>query len=97
MEKLSLEQALGRVGPGWATLVRTAFELLHEYDIVTVKEKFGGLRVYTDTPMTNQLFIECTNLEDASFTICEQCGAPGQLRERRWRKTLCDDCAVQRG
>ena len=28
---------------------------------------------------------------DESFHTCEVCGQPGELREDRWIKTLCDE------
>lgn len=31
--------------------------------------------------------------EDISYTVCEQCGQPGELRkDLRWIRVLCSDC-----
>lgn len=59
--------------------------------IAQVKEKFGGLRFYIyggDRPFQELIL----RAEQASFTVCEYCGAPGEPRTRRWIKTLCDSC-----
>lgn len=43
-----LDMALRSVGPGWRRLVERVFDAKpDEVDIVQVKEKFAGLRVYT--------------------------------------------------
>lgn len=56
-----------------------------------IKEKFGGLRVYM-TFATDEMFDIIQDAEDASFEICEMCGAAGRERELSWIKTLCDEC-----
>lgn len=44
---MTSKTGLASVGPGWADLVRRAFEALPEgHMIVQVKEKFGSLRIY---------------------------------------------------
>lgn len=89
------------VGKGWQPLI----EKLHAdlsalapgYGIAQIKEKFGGLRYYLDcTPdfpvaIQDQMEELVTEAELASFLICEQCGAPGELRGGSWWKTLCDE------
>jgi hypothetical protein len=57
--------------------------------IVQVKEKFGGLRFYTNggTPeMHNYIHFA----EMISRNMCEECGAPGKTRNGRWIRTLCE-------
>lgn len=57
--------------------------------ILQIKEKFGGLRIYTngvDTEYDN--YVEFA--ESMSYRCCEVCGAPGKPRNTGWTKTLCD-------
>ncbi len=58
-----------------------------------VKEKFGGLRFYVNGASDEQYsLIHFT--ESLSFSVCEDCGAMGNvsLRRRGWIRTLCDAC-----
>lgn len=79
------------VGPGWRPIVKHLVELCKIYDvpIVQVKEKFGGLRFYTDK---SHVLVDAAIMqaENTCETLCEVCGEPGKLRNLRWIKTLCD-------
>jgi hypothetical protein len=90
------EDALTSVGPGWASLIHMVFDALAtikgQVKIVQVKEKWGGLRIYTDY-INEQLDTAIRAAEHDSFTICEECGLPGKLRGGSWYRTLCDDHA----
>jgi len=60
--------------------------------IMQIKEKFGGLRVYTNF-YDEDIELLLSEYEEKSNTICEICGRPGELRENHfWLKTLCDKC-----
>jgi hypothetical protein len=62
------------------------------FEVLQVKEKFGGLRFYVN--YQNDLIstlIEASRFE--SLHICEVCGQPGQLRAGNWIETLCIDHA----
>lgn len=87
------ELALSSVGPGWAPLIHRIFDTLQNIKgtvkIVQVKEKFAGLRVYTDY-MNDELEAVIRQAERESFTICEECGEPGKVRGRGWHYTSCD-------
>jgi len=64
-----------------------------QFEILQVKEKFGGLRFYVkDANDDICLRIETARLE--SFRSCEVCGKPGARREGDWIKTLCDEHAT---
>ncbi len=64
-----------------------------QFEILQVKEKFGGLRIYVNDADDNiRLFIETAQL--ASSRTCEVCGQPGTMREGGWIKTLCDQHAT---
>ncbi len=57
--------------------------------ILQIKEKFGGLRVYTSGGNTR--LDACTDFaESMSYRICEVCGSPGKPRNDGWIKTLCN-------
>lgn len=56
-----------------------------------VKEKFGGLRFYM-TSADDQIYDLIRKAEEESYSTCEYCGSNGELRDTRWRRTLCDDC-----
>lgn len=57
-----------------------------------VKEKFGGLRFYTN--WTDNIIDSLIEIAEADcLKTCEFCGEPGTLRDdRRWIRTLCDEC-----
>lgn len=70
---------------------------------VQIKEKFGGLRFYVDLIDNNYYEINSTwksiiddvilEAERRSYSICEECGQFGEIREnRKWIKTLCNKC-----
>lgn len=80
------------------------------FRIAQVKEKFGGLRFYVnhypncgmpDMPLkeffeNNPVERLITKAEQDSYSICEDCGQPGKLRnDRPWIRTLCDKCSLE--
>ena len=97
-----LPLALASVGEGWAELVREGFASVSPVGrIVQVKEKFGQLRIYTETNLgappaaVDQMRQRLQSLNARSALICEQCGAPGALGEiRGWWRTACPEHAV---
>ncbi len=90
------EEAFESVGNGWSTLINEVFDVLETIKgtvkIVQVKEKFGGLRIYTDV-LNKELDTVIQKVGRESFTICEECGNSGELRSGAWHKTLCDEHA----
>ena len=104
MEGYTREEALASVEPGWADLINQVWDATLAFEkqrsltvrVQQVKEKFGGLRIYAH-------FVEKVSREDqdwlrgvitaaetASFTLCEECGAPGeQDAQSYWILTLC--------
>jgi len=85
--------AVDSVGEGWAPLIHEVFDYMEKNrvhsKIVQVKEKWGGLRIYTDV-IHEGLDEKIRSMEKKSFTICEVCGEPGALRGGGWYRTLCD-------
>lgn len=63
---------------------------------VQVKEKFGTLR-FSVSGGSEQDDAYITFAEYFSGRVCEECGAPGQLRGGGWLRTLCDVHAVSNG
>lgn len=56
-----------------------------------VKEKFGGLRFYM-TSANDEIRELVSEAEALSYKTCEECGEPGEERDTRWIRTLCDHC-----
>lgn len=87
---VSLEEALAQVGSGWSDLVKEVYTSMLDYpgtELVQVKEKFGRLRIYWDSPQTKKEdasklkpFADVIRLvETRSGNICEVCGDPGKV------------------
>lgn len=95
----TLDQALKSVGAGWSSLIHEVFTKLEQVGnpvkIIQVKEKFGGLRVYTDY-VNDELDTFILDVERRSLRICEECGVPGKIRGGGWYKTFCDEHAEGR-
>ena len=97
-EGYTLEDSLGSVGDGWADLVRAFYQACTDagIKIVQVKEKFGGLRMYTDYPPAHIRKLE-VEMETKSLKTCEPCGKPGKpTTNNYWIKTVCEECDVKR-
>jgi hypothetical protein len=85
------------VGDGWFVLLR---ELLHQikksnppedFEVVQVKEKWGGLRFYTHNE--NDEILGAIHLaETLSDLFCEECGERGKVGGKGWVQTLCREC-----
>jgi hypothetical protein len=90
----SEEEAVQQVGKGWEQLVRRVYSAKANIPIgiIQVKEKWGGLRIYTEH-MHEVLDKIIQDAERESFTVCEDCGNPATLRKKGyWFKTLCKAC-----
>ena len=78
-------------GDGWKRLVDPIIDLANKkgIHITQIKEKFGTLRVYTDT-IDRELDELIQVMEEKSEYVCEVCGDVGKIRSGGWIKTLCD-------
>lgn len=87
--------------PGWNDLPEGWFALVDRLitdlkaegfnvsQIDQIKEKFGGLRFYVGA--TSERCHELIRVaEDASFSVCQECGAHGRPRGKNWIRTVCD-------
>ena len=79
---------------GWYPLIQKLIEDLvalgWDKQVTQVKEKFGGLRFYVNS-CTTEMLDRILEAEKESYSICEDCGEPGELRkDLGWYFTLCD-------
>lgn len=82
---------------GWKGLVCDLVDRLDThgipYDILQIKEKFGGLRFYYKAKNAPEAFQNAVMKAEAdSLAICEDCGAPGTRLGNGWIRTLCPAC-----
>jgi hypothetical protein len=96
---------LDAVGPGWEQILVDldhAFVMItgmgtdehRKIEILQIKEKFGGLRIYCRAPELNEkvgreLSKAVARAEQKSFETCEVCGKPGNKGGDGWIKTFC--------
>jgi hypothetical protein len=66
------------------------------FEVLQVKEKFGGLRFYVNHK-SDAIRQRIETAQHESFYTCEICGQPGRLREDDLIKSLCDLHASQLG
>lgn len=86
-------------GNGWYDLIYRLCEDIKQlnppadFEVVQVKEKFGGLRFYVNSG-TEEIYNLISVAEEASLTICETCGAPSSGPEeiKGWIHTACEAC-----
>lgn len=86
---------------GWDRIIFSCHkELLlldPDYQVLQIKEKFGGLRYYFQ-PQTlvqttiNKMYEITRKYETLSLLTCEKCGEPGTMHlvNDQWMKTYCD-------
>ena len=91
-----IENGIGcgaHIGKGWLPIVvklnEQLSQIVPEYAIDQIKEKFGGLRFYTNVqdPIASKLIHEA---EDQSYETCEICGEPGTTSGKGWIVTRCE-------
>lgn len=80
---------------GWFHLIDVMSELIEAHDlraeIVEVKQKMGGLRVYLSGPEKSHYVNGIRVMaESLSYRTCEICGNLGTLHKRIGVKTLCE-------
>ena len=81
------------VGPGWNDIIYDLNKKLEaekpDYQILQIKEKFAGLRFYTDK-LPYSGWDAISEAEKLSLETCEECGRPGKIWSRKgWVRTLC--------
>ena len=89
-------------GDGWFDLIYRLCEDLvdmevpEDFEVLQVKEKFGGLRFYVNGA-TEDVMDRINKAEEESYSICENCGEPadGPERMKGWVSTVCEKCKPQ--
>lgn len=106
------------IGPGWHRLVMDLTEEIYlklrdygfsykDFQVVQIKEKFGGLRYYyhwvSEKKRSQYLETDIERMvrdfEGLSIETCEVCGKPGkreQVNRGGWISTLCPSCKEKR-
>jgi hypothetical protein len=83
------------VSDGWLPLIDQLVDdltALGPFTVIQIKEKFGGLRFYTNT-VTDEQQARITEAENKSTTVCEECGETGDgITIGSWMRTLCTPC-----
>jgi len=70
-------------------------DLLDEYMVVQIKEKYGGLRWY-DAGCTKRWYDEILpKYERLSVRTCIHCGKPAAFISTGWISPWCADCAKE--
>lgn len=91
------------VGIGWLGLVRAFVEeaLPHDpsLEVLEIKEKFGSMRIWSDTPVVAARLAK-GKAEIKSAGVCEVCGEPGYVRRPppgryAWWRCRCDEHASE--
>lgn len=90
-------------GKGWEELLKPIFDYINEYNLdkddnnkivpTQIKEKFGGLRFYTNFE-TSTLTKLIHQAEEESYNTCEICGSKNDVGHtfKGWLSTICFDC-----
>jgi len=89
-------------GKGWEHLYKPVIDYIEKYneehqdnpiEIMQIKEKFAGLRIYTNFG-TKELHEMIEDAEMQSYNTCECCGKyiEGAKVDGGWYYALCDDC-----
>ena len=89
-------------GEGWYSLIKPIIDYIEEYNkdksdddkivIMQIKEKFGGLRIYTNFH-TNELYDMINHAENESYNICEMCGSREDMGQTTgWITSICRTC-----
>ena len=94
-EHVILSRSFFGINNGWLGIVKELMEKLIELGwdkrICQVKEKFAGLRFYPDE-LNDDGYSLILEYEKLSYTVCEVCGEPGEIRKDiGWLRTLCDN------
>lgn len=92
-------------GEGWYSLIKPIIDYIEEYNkdktdedkivIMQIKEKFGGLRIYTNFH-TDELYEMINHAEDESYHVCELCGSREDMGQTMgWITSMCKKCVMK--
>lgn len=58
-----------------------------------VKEKYGGLRFYTNDILSDKITEDIDETEKLSYKTCEECGSTENVSQTNgWIQTICEKC-----
>lgn len=85
------------VGDGWLPIIdeldNAIRKVKESYRVAQIKQKFGGLRVYTDSDEVAVIAELIRAAEVKAQVTCEECGNLGrQTSVGYWHCVLCPDC-----
>lgn len=66
-------------------------EVAEKFRITQIKEKFGGLRFYTNWS-TVEIDKIIDKYENISYSTCIRCGSPAKWITKGWISPFCDNC-----
>ena len=91
-------------GKGWDKILEKLFSDIDsvltpdekkEFRVTQVKEKFGGLRVYTNFG-DDKIWDLISKAEDESYKTCEECGSKWFVTQSKgWIVSLCLKCMIK--
>ena len=71
------------------------YKFENEYEVLQIKEKFGGLRWYV-SHVPHEMFMEHGNLlheyEKKSYRTCVICGDAAETPKSMYDQPICDEC-----
>lgn len=85
------------IADGWMPILRRLCDdLQHQKELrfTQIKEKFGGLRIYTSGSLNMEVYKRLNAAEEEAFKTCERCGDEGRLArtDSGWQFTTCQLC-----
>lgn len=87
---------------GWSFHVLDGYKrlisLYPDINILQIKEKFGGLRIYYYAPAEQRPLIDelIYSIADKCLVTCMRCGQAGEERNNGWISVLCDECFAKK-
>ena len=97
---MKYEDWLGFSPRGWHGILKKTFaKFSDDVKILQVKEKFGGLRLYINSPNAKDHDV-VRKAESMCWYVCERCGTTLDVTTepnpgRYWVKTLCGSCRAE--
>lgn len=89
-------------GPGWYPLIKDALTRIEalgtaHQEVLQVKEKFGGLRIYLSIH-NDETDAIITAAEQEAHMTCEDCGSKENVKlcGKGWLRTQCNACEENR-
>lgn len=79
---------------GWFDIIWDLSEKIEpfasdDFNVFQVKEKFGGLRFYTDG-YTDEISAFIREAENKAENTCERCGKPSKIKSKNgWMSNIC--------